>query len=180
MQLPRFVSINPKLFTGFLHIIDKLCNITPMIDDLDKKILDMLQKFGRLSHVELSEKIGLSASQCSRRLTRLEENGTINHYAAILDAAKSGLDVTAFVSVMLEKHGEEEAAAFKRAIEARPNVLECWSVSGESDYMLRVVASSLQSFADWMMRDILSIPNVANVHSTIALDKIKQTTALPI
>ena len=150
------------------------------LDQQDRQLLDVLQEEGRLSQIELADRVALSASQCGRRVKRLEELGIIDRYAAVLDTSAMGLSVVAFVTVTLERHGEKEAAAFARAIESRSNVLECWSVSGDTDYMLRVVATDLRELSDWMMHDLLAIENVSNVHSIIALDNVKYTTALPL
>ena len=150
------------------------------LDALDRKILAALQDEGRLSNIDLSERIGLSASQCSRRLKRLEDEGVIARYAAILEAARLGIGVTAFVTVTLERQREDAAQAFQAAVAERPAIQECWAISGDGDYLLRVVAADLKSFSDFMMHDLLALPNVANVRSAIALDRLKQTTALPL
>ena len=145
----------------------------------DRQLLDVLQEEGRMSQIDLADRVALSPSQCGRRVRRLEEAGIIDGYTAVLDTASTGLSVVAFVMVSLEKHGREEAADFARAVEGRSNVLECWSISGDDDYMLRVVATDLRELSDWMMHDLLAIENVAKVHSIIALDKVKYTTKLP-
>tara|TARA_R110002110_G_scaffold192614_3_gene400826 strand:- start:791 stop:1258 length:468 start_codon:yes stop_codon:yes gene_type:complete len=150
------------------------------LDRLDTRILAVLQEDGRLPLQEVGEIVGLSASQCGRRLRRLEEAGLVSGYAALLDPVAFGFDVTAFVTVTLAQHGEAPAARFHRAIERLPNILECWAVTGEGDYLLRVVATNLKSFSDVLMHDLLALPEVANVKSNIALDRIKQTTALPL
>lgn len=150
------------------------------LDEFDRRILTAVQDNGRISGAELSAKVALSGSQCSRRQKKLEDDGVISRYAAILDDAAVGLDVTAFVTVSLDRHGDTEAAAFARAIEARDDILECWSVSGDDDYLLRVVAPNLQAFSNMLMRDLLAIHNVANVRSIIALDCLKRTTTLPV
>ena len=150
------------------------------LDKKDRQLLDVLQEEGRTSQIDLSDRVALSPSQCGRRVRRLEEAGIIDGYTAVLDTASTGLLVVAFVMVSLEKHGREEAADFSRAVEGRSNVLECWYVSGDDDYMLRVVATDLRELSDWMMHDLLAIENVARVHSIIALDKVKYTTKLPM
>lgn len=150
------------------------------LDEFDRRILAAVQENGRISGAELAITVALSGSQCSRRQKKLEDDGVIARYAAILDDAAIGLDVTAFVTVSLERHGETEAAAFAHAIERRDDVLECWSVSGDDDYMLRVVAPNLQAFSNMLMQELLAIHNVANVRSIIALDCLKRTTKLPL
>lgn len=150
------------------------------LDQFDRRLLQALQENGRLSHVELSERVHLSASQCQRRLKRLEEFGIIQHYVALLDPDKIGLMVMAMVSVTLEKHGERPAHAFKEAIQRYPQILECWSVTGEADYVLRVVAADLKAFSQFLMHELLSLPLVAGVRSNILLEQLKFTTALPL
>ncbi|MDG2033417.1 MAG: Lrp/AsnC family transcriptional regulator [Rhodospirillales bacterium] len=150
------------------------------LNQKDRQLLDVLQEEGRMSQIDLADRVALSPSQSGRRVKRLEEAGIIEGYTAVLDTAATGLSVVAFVMVSLERHGEREAAAFARAVEGRPNVLECWSISGDDDYMLRVVATDLRELSDWMMHDLLAIENVSNVHSIIALDKVKYTTKLPL
>ena len=150
------------------------------LDAQDIRILNVLQEEARVSNVELSERIHLSASQCHRRLKRLEETGLIRGYAAILDREMAGLSVMAFVSVSLDKHGEDPARAFNEAIMRYPEILECWAVSGESDYLMRVVATDLRRFSNFLMHELLSLPMVAGLKSNILLEKQKATTALPL
>lgn len=153
---------------------------SPDLDSLDVKLLAALQRDGRASHVQLSEAVSLSASQVQRRLRRLEAAGLVSGYAALLDAERLGLDVTAFTHVTLERHGERSAAAFHDAMRRLPEVLECWSVSGEADYLLRIVAADLRAFSDFLMHRLLPVPGVASVKSNIALERVKATTALPL
>lgn len=150
------------------------------VDKYDLELLAALQHNGKSTNSVLGEKIHLSTSQVSRRIQRLEEAKVISHYAAMLDPDIVGLGVTAFTSVTLGRHGETQGEAFERAIRDIPEVLECLSVSGEADYVLRVVAPDLASFSDFMMKRLLSLPGVINVKSNIALKRIKQTHVLPL
>lgn len=150
------------------------------LDAADVRLLDCLQRQARLSNVELSERVGLSASQCYRRLRRLEEAGLIGGYVALLDREKLGLGVMAFVNVTLEKHGEHPAQAFREAVLDEPEILECYAVSGEADYLLRVVAADLKAFSDFLLHRLMRLPMVANVRSSILLDELKATSALPL
>lgn len=154
--------------------------LTVQLEPQDLRILTALQANARLTNVELSEQVNLSPSQCYRRLKRLEEQGFVKDYAAIVSRRAVGLDVMAFVSVTLEKHGEDPARAFNEAVNRFPEILECWAVSGDSDYLLRVVSTDLRSFSNFLMRDMLSLPMVAGVKSTILLEEEKNTTALPL
>ena len=150
------------------------------LDAADLRLLDCLQRQARLSNVELSERVGLSPSQCYRRLRRLEEAGLIRGYVALLDREKLGLGVMAFVNVALEKHGEHPARAFHEAVRGEPEILECHAVSGEADYLLRVVAVDLKAFSDFLLHRLMRLPMVANVRSSILLDELKATNALPL
>lgn len=150
------------------------------VDRYDLEILAALQRDGRTTNSTLGEKIHLSTSQVSRRVQRLEEAKVISRYAAMLDPEVVGLGVTAFTSVTLERHGEAQGDAFERAIADMPEVLECLSVTGEADYVLRVVATDLASFSEFMMKRLLRLPGVVNVKSSIALKRIKQTHVLPL
>lgn len=150
------------------------------VDRYDLELLAALQRDGKSTNSMLGERIHLSTSQVSRRIQRLEEAGVISHYAAMLDPDIVGLGVTAFTSVTLGRHGETQGEAFEHAIKDMPEVLECLSVSGEADYVLRVVAPDLAAFSDFMMKRLLSLPGVIHVKSNIALKRIKQTHVLPL
>lgn len=150
------------------------------LDSADVRLLECLQGQARLTNVELSERVRLSPSQCYRRLRRLEESGLLRAYVALLDRERLGLGVVAFVNVSLEKQREHPAEAFNQAVQDIPEILECLAVSGEADYLLRVVAVDLKAFSDFLMHRLLRLPMVANVRSSILLDEVKSTTALPL
>lgn len=150
------------------------------IDTMDLKILSSLQTNARLSNVELSEQVNLSASQCYRRLKSMEEKGIIRGYTAVLEPGVLGFGVMAHVNVSLEKHGDNPVQAFSAAIHEYPEVLECQAVSGDADYVLRVVAPDLKAFSDFLMHRLLALPFIATVRSSIFLDELKNTTALPL
>jgi len=150
------------------------------LDEIDLRILEVLQQEGRLSNRELSERVFLSASQCLRRTKRLEQSGVIRGYAALLNPGRIGLGVRAFVNVSLEKHGQDPAAAFSEAIQSWEEVLECWAVTGEGDYLLRVAAPTLEEFSNLLMHKLLALPMVASVRSSLLLQECKHTTALPL
>ncbi len=149
-------------------------------ENTDLRLLECLQAEARLSDVELSERVHLSPSQCLRRLRRLEQAGLVRGYAAHLDRERLGFGVVAFVNVSLEKQSEHPAQAFNRAVQDLPEILECHAVSGEADYLLRVVAADLKAFSDFLMHRLLRLPMVAHVRSSILLDEVKWTTALPL
>ena len=157
------------------------------VDRHDLALLNELQRDGRATNAALGEIIHLSTSQVSRRVQRLQDAGIIDHYAAVIDPAVVGLGVTAFTHVVLERHGgtqadhgETHGARFERAIADLPEVLECFSVAGEADYILRIVAYDLAALSEFMTKHLLHLPGVSTVKSTISLQKIKQTSVLPL
>lgn len=150
------------------------------IDRYDLALLDALQRKGNATNATLGEQIRLSASQISRRIQRLEEDGVIAGYVALLAPAAIGLSVTAFAQVILERRGESTSEAFETAIAAMPQVTDCFSVSGDSDYMLRIVVPDLAAFSDLMMKGLLRLPGVARIKTSIALQTVKQTHVLPL
>lgn len=150
------------------------------IDRYDLQLLSALQRDGHATNAELGEKANLSASQISRRIQRLEEAGVISGYAALLDPPALGLGVTAYAQVILERHDKTRPAEFERQVAALPEVLECFAVTGEADYLLRIVAPDLAAFSDLMMKRLLTLPGVAQVRTNIALSRVKQTHELPL
>ncbi len=153
---------------------------TITLDRYDLDLLDALQRNGSATNAVLGERVHLSASQISRRLQRLSDCGLISGFAALLDPAAVGLDVTAFAQVILEHHGKTQSEAFENAVTALPEVMECFSVSGDADYLLRIVAPDLQAFSELMMKRVLRLPGVAHIKTNIALQKVKQTHVLPL
>lgn len=153
--------------------------MTPALDVFDLKLLAELQKNGRAPSAALAESVGLSASQVSRRLARLEEDGVIASYAALLKPEAVGLTVMAFSNISLERQAEQ-MDAFEAAVTRFPEIQECYSVTGEADFVLRIVAKDLKSFADFLSQHLLRVPGVRAVRSSIVLHRIKQTTALPL
>tara|TARA_B100002003_G_C14090245_1_gene524406 strand:- start:908 stop:1372 length:465 start_codon:yes stop_codon:yes gene_type:complete len=150
------------------------------MDEIDLKILKVLQANGRIPNSELALLVCLSPSQCLRRLRRLENKGVIRGYVALLDHASIGLGVQAFVNVTLEKHGRDPAQAFASAIGDWDEILECWAVTGGSDYLLRVTLPGLNDFSELLMKRLLALPMVAGVKSNILLQELKGTTQLPL
>ena len=153
---------------------------TISLDRYDLALLERVQRAGDATNAELGEAVHLSPSQVSRRLARLGEVGIIKGSAALLDAAAIGLTVTAFAQVILERHGPPQSDAFENAAAALPEVTECYSLSGDADYFLRLVAPDLQAFSELMMKRVLRLPCVAHIKTSIALQKIKQTHELPL
>ncbi len=149
------------------------------LDVFDLRLLSALQREGRAPNAALAETVGLSASQVSRRLARLEAEGVIATYAALLKPDAVGLSVLAFSSVSLERQAEA-MDGFEAAVLRFPEILECYSVTGEQDFVLRIVARDLKAFADFLSDRLLRVPGVRSVRSSIVLHTIKQTTALPL
>ena len=150
-----------------------------MIDPIDRRILDRLQNEGRLSNAELAEKVGLSPSPCWRRVKALEEAGVIKGYAALLDAKSVGLSVNVFVSVSLSTQVEKALQAFEKAAAERPEVMECYLMTGDSDYLLRVVVPDLEAYERFVMA-FTKIPGIAQSRSSFALRPVKRGPALPV
>jgi Lrp/AsnC family leucine-responsive transcriptional regulator len=150
------------------------------LDGFDLRLLAALQRDGRASHVQLAEVVGLSASQCARRIARLEDGGAIRGYGARLDPRALGLGVTALVAVRLERHGQQAADAFHRALAAWPEVTEVLLLTGDADYLLRVVVSDLDAYAEFALRRLMALPGVASLRSSIVLETVKRADCLPL
>jgi len=150
------------------------------LDKYDLQILDALQHTGRSTSVELAELVHLSASQCQRRMKKLEDSGLIKQYVALLDAHSLGLEIEAIVSVTLSSQGGNPAEQFRQVIAQHPEILECHAVTGEEDYVLKVITHNLKEFSDFLMEHLMSLPIVASVRSNVLLQELKSTTALPL
>lgn len=146
----------------------------------DRKILTVLQRSGRASNVELAAAVHLSAPQCFRRLRALEERGVIRGYAARVDAEALGLGVTAYVSVRIAGDQFGRVREIEQEIAASPQILECHAVSGDSDYLLKVVAHDLKSLSQFLTDRLMQIPGVDDVRSMIALEEVKAPSPLPV
>lgn len=150
------------------------------LDDTDRRILRVLQREGRISNADLSERINLSASACHRRVSQLEENGYIEDYVALLDPKKLGKPTIVFVEITLSGQADELLAAFEREVAGIENVLECHLMSGTSDYKLKVIAEDTEDFAQIHRRYLARLPGVQHMQSSFALRTVRRTTALPV
>lgn len=150
------------------------------IDRHDLTLLQALQRDGLATNAVLGGITHLSASQVSRRVQRLVEAQVITRYAAILDPHAVGLSVTAYAQVILERHDKTRPADFEREVALIPEVLECFAVTGEVDYVLRIVAPDLGVFSELMMKRLLTLPGVAQVKTNIAIASVKETRELPL
>jgi DNA-binding Lrp family transcriptional regulator len=150
------------------------------LDARDRAILTSLQQDGRLSNVELAEMVNLSPSACLRRIRMLEQSGLIEGYAMLLDQKACGLPGNAFISITLNQQVRAALDEFEAAIADIPEILECYLIAGGSDYILRVVYSDAADFERIHMEILTQLPGVTRIQSTLALRKVKKTTALPI
>ena len=150
------------------------------LDSIDRRILETLQKQGRLSNQELSARVGLSPSASHRRVQRLEEEGFIAGYVALLDPHRLGRRALVFVEITLEGQADEVLDAFERAVARVPEVLECHLMAGTADYLLKVVATDTEDFARIHRRSLATLPGVRGLQSSFALRTVRQTTALPV
>ena len=151
-----------------------------MLDQFEKGILKTLQRQGRASTQELSEAVGLSPSPCWRRVKRLEDEGYIKRYAAVLDAKMLGLNALAYVQVSLVDHSQDAIDVFHDFLQKSDNVLECGSITGEFDYMLRVAATDPEALEQFIMNEILRLGVVRTTMTTFILRQLKTAGVLPV
>lgn len=150
------------------------------LDPVDIRILDALQSDGRLTNQALADRVGLSTSPCWRRVNRLEEDGVISGYRAELDRPSIGLGVLAFVRVSIDSHSEAEAEAFARAVGRLDEVIACYSVAGDADFLLQVVSRDLDTYADFAMNVIRRLPRIKEMQTTFVLKEIKAFAGYPV
>ena len=150
------------------------------LDTIDRAILDALQSQGRISNAELAELVNLSPSACHRRVQRLEKDGYIKQYVALLNARKIGLPTTVFVEIRLSAQADEVLDNFEKAVARIPDVLECHLMAGTADYILKVVAENTEDFARIHRQHLTRLPGVAQMQSSFALRTVFKTTALPV
>ena len=150
------------------------------LDRTDRRILEQLQAEGRLSNQELAERVSLSPSPCLRRVRALERAGVIQCYTAVLDPSRVGLELLAYVSVKLEKRGKMPVDQFTRAVQSWPEVITCFSMTGDMDYLMRVHVENLARYSRFVMDKLLKQPGVIDIKSNFVLERVKETTALPL
>ena len=150
------------------------------VDAIDRQILDILQREGRITNAELATRVGLTPGPTLSRVNKLESMGLIRSYVAILDRNKLGLGVTAFVSIILKQHGKASSLAFVEAMKTLPEVLECHHIAGEEDYLLKVVAASPADYEEFVLDKLSELPEVLRVNTTFVLSSPKSLTALPL
>jgi Lrp/AsnC family leucine-responsive transcriptional regulator len=152
----------------------------PALDTIDRKILTLLQSDSRITMQELAAKVGLSISPCHRRVKLLEERGVITRYVATVDQKALGLHVSVFISIKLARQKEEDLDRFARAISKWPEVLECYLMTGNRDYLLRVVAADLSAYESFLKAKLTRLDGIASIESSFALSQVKYSIALPV
>lgn len=150
------------------------------LDSIDRRIVSALQSEGRLSNVDLAERVGLTPAPCLRRVRALEEAGVIRQYAALVDPHALGLGVTVFAQVTLDRQVKSRLEVFERAIRDRPEVMDCYLMTGDADYLLRVVLPDVEAYERFLNEALTRVPGVASIKSSFALRQVKYSTALPI
>jgi DNA-binding Lrp family transcriptional regulator len=150
------------------------------LDSFDRAILDVLQREGRIANVGLAQRVHLSESACLRRVRALESRGLIEAYAALVDPVKAGLSGNVFVNITLERQDREELEVFERAVREVPEVMECYLMTGEFDYLLRVVVADAADFERIHSQLLTRLPGVARVQSSFALRTVQKSSVLPI
>lgn len=149
-------------------------------DASDLRILDALQRDARLTNQQLAERVHLSPSPCWRRVRRLEASGVVRRYRADLDRQQLGFGVLAFIRVTIDSHNEDEARAFEHRVLALDQVTGCWSIAGEADFLLQVVAVDLDAYADFAMNTVRRLPGIKETHTMFALKELKPPGVLPL
>lgn len=150
------------------------------IDDIDRKIIAALQADGKVTVNELAEKVGLSASPCARRVRMLEQAGVIKGYAAIIDQKKVGLPISAFASIKLERQREDALERFSKAVARWPEVVDCYLMTGQRDYLLRIVVRDLEAYEQFLNDKLTRLDGVASIETSFALKQVKRSEVLPI
>ena len=154
--------------------------MTAIDDPVKHKILQLLQLQGRLTNQELADRVGLSPSPCWRRVKELEAAGVIRRYAAILDPEKVGCGECVFTLINLEMHNRESLEAFGRAVAERPEILECYAMTGDADFILKVQVPNIRAYERLLNDVIFRIPGIRHVKSSFTLREVKNDTALPL
>lgn len=150
------------------------------LDATDRRILRELQREAKLTNAELAARVGLSPSPCLARVRALEQDGVISRYVALVEPETLGLGLSVFIQVTLERQVEQVLETFEARMGAYPEVMECYLMTGDSDYLLRVLVRDIAELQRFIVRDLSKIPGVANIKSSFALKQVKYNTALPM
>ena len=163
-----------------MGLVAKDSTMTLMLDATDRRILAVLQKEGRITNADLSERVNLSPSACHRRVQQLEEAGYIDKYVALLNTRKMGKPTTVFVEITLQSQAEDLLDAFEREVARVPDILECHLMAGTADYLLKIMAEDTEDFARIHRQHLSRLPGVRQMQSSFALRTVVQTTALAV
>lgn len=150
------------------------------LDDIDRKILRALQADAKITVGELADRVGLSPSPCARRVRLLEKEGVIKGYTAVLDQKKVGLPISAFASIKLERQREEDLDRFAEAVSRWPEVVDCYLMTGQRDYLMRIAAADLEAYERFLKDKLTRLDNVASIETSFALGQVKRAEVLPI
>jgi len=150
------------------------------LDRIDARIISELQKDGRKTVVDIASEVGLSGTPCARRIRQLEDSGVIQGYTAVINPGKLGLNVRAFVQVRLVRHTEENVQHFREELNRLEEVVSCDAVTGEYDFLLQVMSTDLDTLSNIVLKKLLRIASVRDVHSSIVLDTFKRNSQLPV
>lgn len=150
------------------------------LDTIDRKLLDLLQADAHATSEALGEAVGLSPSPCARRVRNLEQAGIIKRYVAVVDQEKIGLPISVFASIKLERQREDELDRFEKAVMRWPEIVECYLMTGQRDYLLRIVVEDLKAYETFLKRTLTRLDGVASIESSFALGQVKYSHALPI
>jgi Lrp/AsnC family leucine-responsive transcriptional regulator len=150
------------------------------MDPIDKKILRALQLDGKMTVADLAERVGLSQSPCARRVRNLERDGIIKGYAAVVDQSRVGLPISAFASIKLERQREEDLDRFAEAVARWPEVVDCYLMTGQRDYLMRIVAKDLEAYERFLKQKLTRLDGVASIETSFALGQVKRSEVLPM
>ena len=151
-----------------------------MLDDVDRALLHDLQQDARLSNAELARRVNLSAPGLQKRLRKLEESGVITHYVALIDREALGYDMLCFIQVTLQRHEPEAIRRFRSLVQAMPEVLECHHITGEYDYLLKVVVQNRKHLEQFILEALMPVPGMDKIRTSLVLNEIKETTAVSV
>jgi Lrp/AsnC family leucine-responsive transcriptional regulator len=163
-----------------LYVDQRRTSMLEALDRTDRRILNILQSDGGITNVELSRQVGLAPATTLDRVRKLRQNGFILGYVALVDSAMVEQSTVAFVAVSLTEHGAEKVDAFRAHIGSLPEVLECYHVSGENDFLLKIVARDIRTYEDFLLHRLTSIPFLGRIHTSFVLSTVKHDTRIPI
>lgn len=151
-----------------------------VLDELDRALLNRLQEDSSITNAALARELGVAPATTLERVRKLEQRGVLRGYVALVHAAQVGKGTTAFVAVTLASHAADQVALFRDRVAGLPEVLECYHVAGESDYLLKVVAADIAGYEDFLLHSLTAIPNVGKIHTSFVLSTVKHETKIPI